>query len=247
MKTIACLLLCLSSLAFAQNHVSPKAQTTMIMLHPKPQAEDKNPDGSPAYKTYEDYVEALAGWKAYQVLASLAHTPAVTIKEQSGISSSEVDDLKKRIATLESKLSLDEFFLASKQDKQTAVSLDPASMNVYQRLDSNSLQFLVSLSSVVPYLNGYKAVIDIGNPSTARFKGVKIKCQWSKPYDWSKYSTDSYNAWKAAIHSSVTDVSNDISPGSWNPVEIILLPASQEELGYFEVSIESNTVSLSNN
>ncbi len=242
MKILA-LLIMLSSCAWAQGNNAPKptVRSVKVVMPRKPTTDDKNPDGTPAYKTYEDFVEALAGWKVQQVMASLAHVPAVTIEQSSD------GALEKKIATLESRLNFDEFLLSSKQDKQSEVALDPARMNVYQRIDSDPLQFLISLSSINPYLNGYKAIVDVGNPSTAHFKGVKIKCEWSKPYDWSKYTEGSYKAWKSVIHSSITDVSNDISPGSWNPVEIILLPATQEELGYFQVSIESNSVSLSNN
>lgn len=36
---------------------------------PKPTPEDKNDDGTPKYKSYEDYVEELADWKAEQRMA----------------------------------------------------------------------------------------------------------------------------------------------------------------------------------
>jgi hypothetical protein len=217
------------------------------VLSSKPTPDDKNTDGSPAYNTYEDYIEALTDWKISKTLASLAHVPAVTIKEQAEIQPDDISNLKKRINALESRLSLDEYFLSTKQAKQTEVALDPANLNIYQRLDSDPLQFLVSLKSVTPYLNGYMATINVGNPSTAHFRGLKIKCRWSKPYDWGKYSESSYKAWEAAVHTSEVQVQNDIAPGSWNPIGVILLPATREELGYFQISIESNTVSLSNN
>jgi hypothetical protein len=237
----------LSALLARPIHAQKSARPMpIVIVGPKPQVDTKNPDGSPAYKTYEDYVEALSGWKVRQVLASLGHMPAVQIKEQPA-SRSDIDALEKKIAKLETRVSFDEYMLGNKQEQQNEVTLNPASTNVYQRLDSGPLSFLISLQSVTPYLNGYKAAIDVGNPSTAHFKGVTIKYKWSKPYDWNKYSVDSYKAWQSAVHTSEISVQNDISPGSWNPVEIVLIPASRDELGYFTISIESNTVSLNNN
>jgi Protein of unknown function (DUF3251). len=221
-----------------------KPQSATINLPRKPQAEDRNPDGSDRFKTYEDYVEALTDWKTRQVLSTFAHVPSVTINEPSEANPSEIAALKKEIESLKAKLQLDEIFLSNKLEKSEEVSLDPARMDVYQRLDSDPLQFLVSLKSIVPYLDGYKAVINVGNPSSARFRGIKVKCKWSKAYDWKNYSEASYKAWQSAIHKSEVEVQTDIAPGYWNPVEVILLPANPQELGYFVVSIESNTVSL---
>ena len=245
---IAIVALCVvfSTPVFGQGKTSAhtKRQAASLSLAAKPNPADKNSNGAPTYATYEDYIEALTAWTVRKELASLAHIPEVTISDTRGASPSDVDALKNRVATLEARLSLDEDFLADKQDKQTEVVLNPANLGVFQRLDSNPLQFLVSLKSVTPYLNGYKLVIDVGNPSTAHFSGVKIKCKWNASYNWATYSAASYKAWEAAMHTSETEVQNDISPGSWNPVDVILLPATSEEMGYLAVSIESSSASL---
>lgn len=159
----------------------------------------------------------------------------------------KIESLEKQISGLTARLSFDEDLLSSKQDVHTTVVLDPAKLHVYQELDANPLQFLVSLESVAPYLNGYKLIIDVGNPTTARFHGATIICKWNKAYDWRHYSQESYKAWQAAIHTSQTNVTNEIDPGSWNPIEIDLLPATQDELEYLTVSIQSDTISLTNN
>jgi hypothetical protein len=47
------------------NQPQPQAQPTQQQYaHPKPTVEDKNPDGTAKYATYEDYVESLGRWAA---------------------------------------------------------------------------------------------------------------------------------------------------------------------------------------
>ena len=245
--TVVCLGIATSSIALSQASVNSTPATmpkkAALVLREKPRVDTKDAKGQPEFATYEDFIEALAGWKTQQILASLAHSPTLTIDTQTP----EIEALKKRLVDLETKLSFDEYLLSSKQPKQVEVTLDPARLNLYQRLDADPLQFLVSLKSVSPYLNGYKAVINVGNPSTARFRGIKVTCKWSKPFDWNTYSEETFKRWNSAIHSSETEVQNDIAPGSWNPVEVILLPATQDELGYLSVSIDANTISMSSN
>jgi hypothetical protein len=53
---------------------------------------------------------------------------------------------------------------------------------------------------------------------------------WSKWYDSRKTKTEKYT--------------QELIPGAWNQVEMILLPARADELGYLEVSLATNTVSL---
>lgn len=44
----------------------PKAEVAPPPTRPKPTVDEKNPDGTPKYKEYEDYIEELADWKAEQ-------------------------------------------------------------------------------------------------------------------------------------------------------------------------------------
>lgn len=48
--------------------VKQESSPTQPATRPKPTADDKNPDGSAKYNTYEDFVEELADWKAEQRL-----------------------------------------------------------------------------------------------------------------------------------------------------------------------------------
>lgn len=53
----------------AKTDVKPQESSTP-QTRTKPTPEDKNADGTPKYKAYEDYVEELADWKAEQRIAT---------------------------------------------------------------------------------------------------------------------------------------------------------------------------------
>ena len=193
-------------------------------------------------------------------LASLKAQPASSLKKSTvGGSSAEISDLlkknyelsaqvadlKKRTTNLEDQMSLLLSMLQGKQDKNEEVILDPSSLNTYQRIDAGSFQLLVSLESVTPFLNGYKVVIDVGNPSTVKLSNVKVTCKWAKRFDWNNNSPDAFKRWHDSIRSTEVSVQKTVVSGSWNPVEIVVLPASPEELGYLAISITTGTASLS--
>jgi hypothetical protein len=60
----------------------PQVQAQPQYTRPKPTHEDKKPDGSAKYETYEDFVEELADWKAEQRWASLQRESAAQAQAQ---------------------------------------------------------------------------------------------------------------------------------------------------------------------
>lgn len=159
---------------------------------------------------------------------------------------SRISDLEKSIASLKNEFSLYQFELSQKQQRYDTVQLDPSS-HAFQRLDTDTSTFLVSVQNVVPYLNGYKLTVSIGNPTTATFSGVEIKIRWGKAYDWNTFSNSSYAAWNKSIQQKDFPVTDDLTPGSWNSVDLYLLPAGADDLGYLELSMTAPTTSLHTN
>ena len=164
--------------------------------------------------------------------------------------SRQVDDLRKEILglrqeieTLKSKLSLDEYFLKSKQDRSDAVTLD-LTQKAYQRLDTDNGFFLISVEEAVPYLNGYKIHITIGNPSYATYTDYKLKVRYSKSFDWGKYTDASYDEWNKAIQEKEISYPQSLLPGTWNGVDVVLAPVTADQLGYLTLSMTTSTVSL---
>ena len=81
-------------------------------------------------------------------------------------------DLRKEVETLKAKLEFDEYLLNTKQVKTDSISLD-LTQRSYQRLDTDTGFFLVSVEEALPYLNGYKIRLSVGNPSNATYKRLQ--------------------------------------------------------------------------
>lgn len=88
--------------------------------------------------------------------------------------------------------------------------------------------FAVSCKNVIPYLDGYKIVLDIGNLTSARFNGAKLSVNWGK----------------ANEHKKEISVTNNFPPGRYTPVELVLTPAKPEEIKTFNVVLEFNQMAL---
>jgi len=133
--------------------------------------------------------------------------------------------LEKRVADLESTVAYYKYLIDQKQVKYDSVQLDPSSHS-FQRLDSDTSTFLVSIDDASPYLNGYRIKLSVGNPSNAKFTGIKVKVQWARAYDYNKFSSDSYKQWHDSIHEKEVTLTDDLKPGVWNKVDLDLLPAA---------------------
>lgn len=151
--------------------------------------------------------------------------------------------LEKRLSDLESTVAYYKYLIDQKQVKYDSIQVDPSNHS-FQRLDSDTSTFLVSAEDASPYLNGYRLKLSIGNPSDAKFTGVKVKVRWARVYDFSKFTSESYKTWQSSIHEKEVALADDLMPGAWNNVDLDLVPAASDELGYLEVSIASPSVVL---
>src|ERR1700719_21352 len=151
----------------------------------------------------------------------------------------ELEQMKATIKDLADQLSktkTDLAFFKFENGPKTWVLLDPTTPHVYSRVDTSNGFFLVSVEEATPYLDGYRVVLNIGNPLSARYSQFTVKAKWNKRYDWSKYTEASLAAWNASEKSKDTDVTQALEPGAWNRVTIILSPAAGDQLGYLTVS-----------
>jgi len=78
--------------------------------------------------------------------------------------------------------------------------------------------FLVIARSAVPYLDGSKITFEIGNITSIRFIGAKIKLDWSVPY------SDRVPQRTHADHSKMYAVTTEFPAGAWTSVDIFCLP-----------------------
>jgi len=71
-----------------------------------------------------------------------------------------------------------------------------------------------------------------------------MKATWSKQYDYSHYTQASFEEWQKSIQQRDIDLTSALDAGSWNSVEIILAPATAEQLDTVTLSMTANTVQL---
>jgi hypothetical protein len=131
------------------------------------------------------------------------------------------------------------------KDRYSKVYLDTSSKG-FQRLDTNCGTFWVMLEDVEPYTNGYKFVLSIGNPYYAIFSGMKTRARWGPAFDAKASEKDmsSYEAWEKTLKEKEETITNELRPGTWNKMTVILAPAKQEDLAYVEFSMTVEQVKL---
>ena len=154
-----------------------------------------------------------------------------------------VSALEKKVAALESSVSFNSFLVSQKQEKHPSIQLDP-SAHTFQMLDGDDSTFLISVRNVTPYLNGYRVTLSVGNPEDATFSNVTFNIRWAKAYDYSHYTADSYQKWQKSVNEKEITLNTNLLPGSWNTVNIDLVPCAADETGFMELSMKTPSIIL---
>ena len=152
-----------------------------------------------------------------------------------------IDEIETQMFDLRGRLT----FLEMSQNPFETAIIHP-SRREFQRIDTSSGFFLISCLDAKPFLQGYKVILKIGNPSSAIYNGFKIKAKWGRKFDYKKTSSGgpNYEDWKKSLREKETSYVNDLKPASWNRIELILSPAKSEELEHIELSLQTGVVSL---
>jgi hypothetical protein len=114
----------------------------------------------------------------------------------------------------------------------------------YGKLETNTGFFFISCAGVENYLDGYKIILNIGNPLAVSYMGFKLKVKWGKPYDIKSKPFRSYDDWEKTLHKSEKSFTDLLKPASWNKVELILSPATAEDVKYVNIEMGTDNISL---
>jgi len=144
----------------------------------------------------------------------------------------EMSSLKLKIEDLESHVSELRREISAKDHNRIWLSPDSKG---FQRLDSHLGSFYVSLLSIKEYADGYKVALRVGNPTLAEFADPTFIIEWG--------SRDIAEFLKSKNTKSET-IKKTLRPGSWNTVEIIIGPASKDQIGTISLKMEISSVSL---
>jgi hypothetical protein len=81
----------------------------------------------------------------------------------------------------------------------------------------------------------------------ASFSGVKVKLLYGtrKPADYDKSDGSPRNQeWHDSLKTKEMTLSETLRAGSWNPVEVTLPGITSDKLGYVEISLQTDVISL---
>lgn len=158
----------------------------------------------------------------------------------------DVEALRTEIRALRRQI----FKLSSKASQYESVALDPTEKG-YGRIDTTSGFFLILVRDAKPYLDGYRISLAVGNPSSARYDGFKMKLSWHAPLPEQKpgESDDQYSKrmdqWSQSEHEKEFSSIETLQPASWNPITIVVSPATAEEIKMLQIdSMETDRVLL---
>ena len=113
----------------------------------------------------------------------------------------------------------------------------------YQTIHTDSGVFMVSLEDLKPYANGYKATFKFGNPQAIDFEDIEVGLRWGPARPADGFKTTKYPDWQKQFQEATQKLAKRLRSGSWNTVELVLAPATAEQVGQIEIqSIKPATV-----
>ena len=170
-------------------------------------------------------------------------------------SNKEAKDLTPNIEELEKKLNELETEIAvvkMQSERYDSAAFDPAQGKGFQRIDTSTGTFLISLQDVTPHLDGVKVKINIGNIQSAEYTGFTVIAEYSKrypkyipqKYEDNKKNREDYNNSKRTKEEKFTQ---SLKGGAWNTVQIVLPDIKPVDFGSLYIKINTNTVKLYQN
>lgn len=127
--------------------------------------------------------------------------------------------------------------MAQKESRSTV--LDPGSTD-YQRLETNSGTFLIAVDQVSAVEGGVRLKLMLGNINFADYKDFKLRVFWGARYS----GQGSLEQWRSTLRGAEFSFGGVLAKGMWNPVDVDLVPATVQDVGYFECQMEVFSVDL---
>jgi hypothetical protein len=128
--------------------------------------------------------------------------------------------------------------------KSADAALIDVNSKAFSTAKSSEGTFLVSCQGAEPYLEGYKVHLEVGNPTTLMVNNPTITIQWGPAFSPSNTDKNAFTDWQKSLRQTTTTLGESLKPGFWNDVDVIVSPAKANELAYFKVSIQTDSVSL---
>jgi hypothetical protein len=147
------------------------------------------------------------------------------------------------VSELKSQMELLQRQIIDLQDQvSTSAVVDPTTKS-YSAINTRAGTLLVSVDKVEPYLDGFKIYLQIGNPMAVIYNGCELKVKYAKEFN-EQDGWDKYEDWKKTVKEKQFQVTNQLLPGQWNNVDIVIASVKPDEMKHLEVFIETNNVVL---
>lgn len=149
----------------------------------------------------------------------------------------EVEALAERIKALETerdamKASLDTLRGMAVKEAFRRMSEGHATLSAadggYSLVRADIGMLAMKIEDMAPYADGTKVTLSIGNPSNVTIRGLKTTIEWKDP--------DATETNSLAHESKVVTFSNDLRPGSWTKVDVVLPKVKPEQLSQLSFS-----------
>jgi hypothetical protein len=144
--------------------------------------------------------------------------PKITENPENSALQGQINTLRRELVGLKSKVSglTDGTAVINTEDKAYGIA------------NTKFGAFSVVCKNLTPYLDGYKAQLEIGNLTNAVFHGAGISIVWGENFDKTKEIA----------------VTNKFPPGRYTNLEVVMTPAKPVEIKSILVTINLNLLSL---
>ena len=148
----------------------------------------------------------------------------------SSAANDDINAMKRRLNALE-------FQMRMLHNKNQTAYLGPEDKG-FDVVETANGRFFVSLTGMSPYGDGYKLHINLGNPQHATYPDVVVKARWGKRDEYGFAENED------GMKSVSVTLTRNLRPGSWNPIEVVVAPASRLEVGAVYIDIETPSLIL---
>jgi hypothetical protein len=119
----------------------------------------------------------------------------------------------------------------------------------YNRIDSGAGLFVLSIKDVEKYLDGVKVKLHVGNLTTARFYGGMFIVEWNTHFpSLNEGEAVEYlsklNEWRESLIKKEISFTDELIPGKWTSIEIILPGIPLEKFGHISLELKTDRFAL---
>ena len=127
-------------------------------------------------------------------------------------------------------------------ESDKVIALSPVSKK-FTKIETNAGSFVLVINKFQRTEEGYRLLLNIGNPNAAKFSGLRFKLRWGRIWDPNSV-TITYEDWRASLIGGEYIYPGELTPGEWTEITLDLPPPGQHQLDYIECEMEVDSVVL---